>query len=55
MTAAHSRLGLVRVLEETKNLLHIVHPQHGYDFWAQRREFDDLCFLIRKPALSKAA
>lgn len=55
MIAAHSRLGVVRVLEETPTLLHVVHPKYGYAFWARPSEFDYLCFVISERDLPQAA
>lgn len=41
--AAHPRLGIVEVLDESPNLVRIAHPEHSDDpFWVRKSELDEL-------------
>jgi hypothetical protein len=41
--AAHPRLGVVEVLDESSNLVRIVHPEdRNNQFWVRKTELDEL-------------
>jgi sugar-specific transcriptional regulator TrmB len=41
--AAHPRLGIVEVVDESPNLVRIVHPENPDErFWVRKNELDEL-------------